>query len=401
MSQNAARGEGILGRIALTVLRSGIRKGSLRLRWPDGRRETIEGAHAGPHVDVQIHRTGAIRRLATGGGLGLAEAYLDGDFDTDDLPGLIELSARNLDVTTGSKIPLPVAEAVRKLWRHTGAKEGDGVIKSAIHHYNLGNDFYAAWLDPTMTYSSAIFDGNDASLESAQREKYRRLARGLDIRPGHRVLEIGSGWGGFAHYAAAELGAEVTTVTVSREQATHVEKLMAGNGLADRVDIRLEDFLETRGRFDRIVSIEMIESIPPSRWPEYFATLRERLVPDGRVGLQVITIDDGAWSHYETRPDFIKTYVFPGGQLPSDAILRALADDHHLTWDSASRFGSSYARTLAGWRERFESAWPDIESLGLDSRFRRLWRYYLAYCEGGFRSGRIDVGQIFLSRAPA
>jgi cyclopropane-fatty-acyl-phospholipid synthase len=250
-----------------------------------------------------------------------------------------------------------------------------------------------------MTYSSALFAEPEMTLEDAQREKYRTLAGSTGIRAGDRVLEIGSGWGGFARYLAGEVGAEVTTVTVSREQAAFVGDLMSREGLSDRVEVRLEDFLETSGSYDAIVSVEMIESIPSRRWPEYFRTIRDRLAPEGRVGLQIITVADRHWEVSDTNPDFVRRYIFPGGQIPAPSVLRRLAADNDLSWISEERFGWSYARTLAGWRERFDAAWPQIAKMGFDERFRRMWRYYLAYCEGGFRSGRIDVEQIVLSGA--
>jgi cyclopropane-fatty-acyl-phospholipid synthase len=241
-----------------------------------------------------------------------------------------------------------------------------------------------------------VFARDDATLEEAQQEKYRRIAAAADLRPGMHVLEIGSGWGAFAAYAAGELGCRVTTVTVSREQATWVEERIAERGLGDRVTVRLEDFARTTGTYDAVVSIEMIESIPRPRWPEYFGVLGARLAPGGRVGLQAITVGDRHWASSNANPDFIRRYVFPGGQVPSPGVLRADAQGAGLRLTARQGYGSSYARTLAEWRRRFDAAWPTIADLGFDERFKRMWQYYLSYCEGGFRSGRTDVSQIVL-----
>jgi cyclopropane-fatty-acyl-phospholipid synthase len=268
-----------------------------------------------------------------------------------------------------------------------------------VEHYDLGNDFFRPWLDRSMTYSSGVFTDATATLEEAQAEKYRRIAAAAGLTDGMHVLEIGSGWGSFAAYAAGELGCRVTTTTVSKEQAAWVEDLIEARGLEDLVEVRLEDFALTPGAYDAIVSIEMIESIPRSRWPAYFGVLRDRLVPGGSIALQVITVADRHWRSSNANPDFIRRYVFPGSQVPSPAIVRADAEGAGLRLVARRGYGASYARTLAEWRRRFEAAWPRIAELGFDERFGRMWRYYLAYCEGGFRAGRTDVSQLVLERA--
>jgi cyclopropane-fatty-acyl-phospholipid synthase len=250
-----------------------------------------------------------------------------------------------------------------------------------------------------MTYSSAVFAREDMSLEEAQREKYRRICAAAGLREGLHVLEIGSGWGGFASYAAGEVGCRVTTVTDSHEQAGWVEKLVAEEGFGDRVEVRLEDFSRTPGMYDAIVSIEMIESIPRTRWPALFRVFADRLRPAGRIGLQAITVGDRHWASSNANPDFVRRYVFPGGQVPSPGVLRADASGAGLRIVARAGHGASYARTLGEWRRRFDAAWPTIADLGFDERFRRMWQYYLSYCEGGFRSGRTDVGQIVLEAA--
>lgn len=390
---------GAAERLGLNVIRAGLRTGSLTLRWPDGSVDAIHGKHPGPRVDLEVHDPRLVRRVLTGGANGLADSYIDADFDTDDLIALVELGALAIDGHHGPRVPDLIADPIAAGWRRAvRAWEQRGPVRDIVHHYDLGNEFYASWLDPSLTYSSALFTDPGMTLEQAQHEKYRQLAQITGVRPGARVLEIGSGWGGFARHLAGELDAEVTTITVSREQALYVEKLMADEGLSDRVHVHVWDFLDTPGTYDHVVSVEMIESIPQARWGEYFATVRARLVPGGTAGLQIITVADRHWKASNAGADFVRRYIFPGGQVPSVSILRDLARAHGMTWKRADHFGESYARTTAEWLSRFDDAWPQIAAMGFDERFRRMWRYYLAYCSGGFRSGRVDVGQIVLRK---
>jgi len=268
-------------------------------------------------------------------------------------------------------------------------------------HYNLGNDFYASWLDETMTYSSARFSHPEEPLDEAQHNKYRTIADQLGLKPGMRVLEIGCGWGGFAAYAAGERGCHVVAITLSTEQAAYAEKRLANAGLAGQVEIRVQDFRDVTGEFDAIASIEMIESIDEAQWPALFVAIRCRLRPGAKAAMQIITIDDAAWESYRSRADFIQQYIFPGGQLPAPKILTSLADSVELKVEQVETFGLDYARTLLAWRERFAAAWPDLASEhDLDERFRRMWDLYLTLCEAGFRMGRINVEQWLFGRIP-
>lgn len=389
----------VVDRAILGFVGGRLRCGRLIVRMPDGRVRAFQGRADGPTARVDLHDTSVLRRLALTGAIALADGYIDGRYDSPDPAALIELGALHMEPEYRTEVPDVVQRGLRTAWRKVGrAFETRGPVRDIVHHYDLGNDFYAAWLDPTMTYSSAVFAREDMTLEEGQREKYRLLAEASDIHEGHRVLEIGSGWGGFATYLARERGADVKTMTVSREQATYVGKLAAETGLADRVHVDLRDFREADGAFDRVVSIEMIESIPGHRWAEFFGVVHDRLVPGGRAGLQVITVADRHWTWSDENPDFVRRYVFPGGQVPSPSVLRRLSDAANLAWISSAEYGRSYARTLHTWRDRFDTAWPEIAALGFDESFRRMWRYYLAYCEGGFASGRTDVSQIVLER---
>jgi cyclopropane-fatty-acyl-phospholipid synthase len=399
-TRGGGRGLGPFERGLVAFLGSRIRLGRLAIVEPDGRERVFTGRGDGPHARLEIHDGRFLRRLLATGAIALADSYVAGEYDSDDLASFIELMALHMEPEQRVRVPGWLERSGRATWRRLGGGERPrGPLEDVVQHYDLGNDFYAAWLDPTMTYSSAYFARDEMSLHEAQQEKYRRLAVSAGLRPGERVLEIGSGWGGFAVYLASELNARVTTVTVSREQADHVERLIAERGLADRVEVRVEDFAAVTGRYDRAVSVEMIESIPGRRWGEYLDALRERVVPGGTIGLQVITVADHHWRSSNTNPDFIRRYVFPGGQVPAPKILDGLAARAGLDRVDRVSFGSSYARTLRSWRERFEENWETvIAPMGFDDRFRRMWRYYLAYCEGGFRAGRVDVSQVVLAR---
>jgi cyclopropane-fatty-acyl-phospholipid synthase len=320
------------------------------------------------------------------------------EVDTPDLTEFFLWGALNQEAFRAGRLGRGFFGGARRLWQRFATRHRHRTVGSTTDHYNLGNDFYQAWLDETMSYSSARFDHPDQDLATAQRNKYESLARMAAIRAGDRVLEIGCGWGGFAEYAAGELGCRVTAVTLSQEMATFTRKRMAARGLSHLVDVRVEDFRETIGTFDRIVSVEMIESIDESRWPALFATIRARLADHGGAAMQAITIDDGEWQTYRQGQDFIQRYIFPGGQLPASSVLEDLASAHGLAITTDEAFGADYARTLARWHRRFEDAWPGLHSGQFDEHFRRMWKLYLAYCEAGFRLGRIDVHQVALSR---
>ncbi|MEP6972513.1 MAG: cyclopropane-fatty-acyl-phospholipid synthase family protein [Actinomycetota bacterium] len=390
---------GALDNALIELLGRRVRSGRLTVVMPGGARREYGTASPGPDARIVLHDTKLLRRVATLGAIGLADGYIEGEFDSPDLAAVIELCAMQLEPSSGVRVPGILDRAGRAIWRRLGnAAAPRGPLRDVVQHYDLGNDFYERWLDPTMTYSSAVFADDDMTLEQAQREKYRRLAEATGIQRGDRVLEIGCGWGGFATYAASQLGCLVTAITVSKEQLDHVGKLVAERGLAGMIETRLQDFRDTEGSFDRIVSIEMIESIPRTMWETYFRSLRDLTRPGGTIGLQVITVADHHWRTSDANPDFIRRYVFPGGQVPAPKVLRELARAHGLAWTQDHGYGGSYARTLRTWRENFDTRSAEVAGLGFDERFRRMWRYYLAYCEGGFRAGRVDVKQIVLAR---
>ena len=372
------------------TIASRVTTGTLHLTTPDGTCSTHRGAAAGPEATLVAHDPALARRVVAEGAAGLGAGYVDGQWDTDDLPAFLKLAAASIDRTNSSSLGSTVQRVGSSVWDRRPRRRG-GAVDAMADHYNLGNRFYEQWLDPAVTYSSAFYDGTD-DLAEAQRAKYARVMDRAGIGAGSEVLEIGCGWGGFAE-AATTAGARITGVTIAQEQLDYAEKRAAQGGWSHASDFQLRDFADATGRYDAVVSIEMIESIEQDRWPELFDTVARSLRPGGRATFQIITIDDGLWDTYRQRNDFIREYIFPGGRLPAPKVISKLSDAAGLATVDVLDFGQSYARTLADWSDRFEAAWPDIEAMGFDDRFRRMWRYYLAYCQVGFELGRISVQQ--------
>ena len=387
--------------LLLSLLSSNWTWGRLTLVLPDGTSRQLSGKEPGHAAVMNIRSYNFAARVLKGGDIGFAEAYMAGEWDSPELPVLLETLVNNYDHIRRLFDGNPLVNAINWLGHRLNRNSRRGSRRNIHAHYDLGNAFYAAWLDPSMTYSAARFERPDQPLEAAQRAKYASLARMMDLQPGHSVLEIGCGWGGFAEFAAREIGATVTGVTISREQHDFARRRLFEAGLADKADIQLIDYRDVAGQFDRVASIEMFEAVGREYWPTYFAKVRSALKPGGRAGLQIITIQDALFEEYDARTDFIQKYVFPGGSLPSEAKLAPVVAGAGLTWGQTERFGRDYADTLAEWARRFEAAWGDIgrAGAGFDERFHRLWRFYLAYCEAGFRSRRTDVIQLTLDRA--
>ncbi len=403
-SRKLATSETISHRAVRTLvnrLTASLEHGELAIELPGGTIVEAAGSQPGPDGHVLVKHTRAARRAMLGGSLGLADSYVDGDWDSDDLTSVIELCALNVDLDDFDRgiTPMSVFRALTRFRHKRRANSRAGSRRNIAAHYDLGNSFYAQWLDPSMTYSSACFEGSDESLTAAQGNKFDSLARMLDLQPGDHVLEIGCGWGAFAMHIASRYGCRVTALTVSPSQAEWAREKVAESGLSDRIEIRLQDYRDVTGQFDKIASIEMFEAVGEEYWPVFFQSLSNRLRPGGLAGLQVITIEHDRFDAYRRNPDFIQMRVFPGGMLPSVEAFTQSARKVGLKLDDAKMFGGDYAETLKRWRESFEAAWPGIVPLGFDERFRRLWRYYLCYCEAGFRAQTISVGQFRLSPA--
>lgn len=386
-----------LARLAFRVLLH-IKRGVLTIVLPDGRRLRFAGGEPGEHAVMEIKDYGFARRFFAGGDLGAAEAFLDGMWDSPNIAAFLELFARNRDALREKLYGLGIVRFGARICHLFRRNSKNGSKRNIEFHYDLGNAFYRRWLDRTMTYSSARFTHPGQDLSEAQINKYRSLAERIGLRREHHLLEIGSGWGGFAEFAASEIGCRVTGITISKEQLAFARERMAAKGLSDKVDIRYQDYRDVAETYDRIASIEMFEAVGEEYWPTYFSKVRECLKPGGIAGLQIITIEDGVFASYRKGADFIQRYIFPGGMLPSPTALKEQVAKAGLTWVGNLDFGLDYAETLKLWRQRFRAAWPEIQPLGFDERFRRMWEYYLAYCEAGFRAGQIDVTQVTLAK---
>jgi len=387
-------------RLQATLLKrfSQFQQGSIRVSFDGGADYQLQGEQAGPRAQVRIHRPFALARaLLLGGDLGFAESYLRGDWSSDDLSGLLYFLSTNLDAMASvQKRSLPV-RVLARMQHALNRNSRRGSRRNIAAHYDLGNDFYERWLDSSMSYSSAVFD-QSFDLASAQERKYELILSLIDPQPGDHILEIGCGWGGFAEYAA-RWGMKVTGVTLSQEQYAYAEQRIIQAGLQDRVELKLTDYRALHGRYDHIVSIEMFEAVGREYWQAYYEVLDRCLKPGGRVALQIITIDRKLFDTYVSESGgFIQKYIFPGGMLPTEGHLRDLALDNGLEPLSIDRYGEHYADTLSDWREAFDAQTDWLEAHGYDERFRRMWRYYLAFCEAGFRDGRIDLVHLCLQK---
>jgi cyclopropane-fatty-acyl-phospholipid synthase len=366
-----------------------LEQGAIDAHLPDGTRRLIGGRAPGPVPVVSLHRWRALVRLATGGSVGWYEAWAAGDWSSPNPVPLFDLFMRNRVSLAASARAAGPARRTLRWWHRRRANSPANARRNIAAHYDLGNDFYRLWLDPTKTYSSAIFAEPAEPLEQAQRRKLRAILDRTATGPGDRILEIGCGWGSFAALAS-EGGRAVHALTLSTEQKAHVDaRALPG------VTVALTDYREVAGEYDAVASIEMVEAVGQEYWPAYLDTIARVLKPGGRAAIQYISIADDVFPAYAAGVDFIQRYVFPGGMLLSDSRFRALAEQRGLEWRDHQRFGLDYAETLRRWREAFDAA--DLPAR-YDARFRRLWRYYLQYCEGGFRGGGIDVAQVTLVR---
>lgn len=385
------------------IFDNNITRGRVEMTFPGGGIGVFGSKNDGPVARITMHRWRAVWRFALGGTLGMARGYVKGEWTTPDLVSVIELGAVNTGSLRTTLRGMGWMRALRR-WRHLRRNNSHrGAAKNIAYHYDMGNDFYSQWLDPGMAYSSAIFADKNNSLEEAQQEKFRRLLELLEVKPGDRILEIGCGWGGFAELAAREYDVHVVGITLSRQQVAFARTRISRAGLEDRVTIRYCDYralAEPDESFDHVVSIEMFEAVGEKYWQSYFSKIHRMLKPGGRAALQVITIDEAVFGEYRKGVDFIQAYIFPGGMLPSLRALKDEAGTAGLDCLENKAYGRHYARTLGIWRQRFDAAWQEKRiPEKYDERFRRIWTYYLSYCEGGFRGGSIDVHQLTLARS--
>lgn len=382
---------GFVGRILHRRLQ-GFTHGQISFILPGGELIRYIGMQDGPRAEIRVHRVRALLRLLLEGDLGLAAAYLDGEWGSDDLGAVLDFGMANEKAMNQSLFGSRILHGLNWL-QHTFRKNSRrGSKRNIAAHYDLGNAFYAQWLDGEMHYSSGIYQSDSDSLEQAQNNKVDAIISMLNLRGAERVLEIGCGWGAVAERLIVEKNCQLTGLTLSQEQAAYSRQRLKKKGIENYGSIKLRDYRDVNQRYDRIVSIEMIEAVGKQYWPVYFEKLRNSLNPGGSAVLQVITIAEPYFDLYRRRPDFIQKYIFPGGMLPTKAIMHSQANQAGLRVVEENCFGDSYARTLGDWRERFFEKWSTIESLGFDMRFRNMWEYYLTYCETGFKYGAIDVG---------
>ena len=365
---------------------------------PDGRRFRAEGLKPGPVAEVTINNPDVFARLVREGDLGFCDAYLDGWWTTPDLQAFMDfIHADNDDMYDGFPgMALVRAWEKARFWFQSNTKRQ--ALKNISYHYDLGNDFYSLWLDDTMTYSSALFNTSQESLEKAQIAKYASMVDQMGVKPGDHVLEIGCGWGGFAEYAAKERGLKVTGLTISKEQLEYAQKRIKKKGLSDKVNLKLQDYRDETGVYDGVASIEMFEAVGEKYWPVYFDKIKQCLKPGKQATLQIITIQDARWEVYRKSVDFIQKYIFPGGMLPSPSVLRKEVHKAGLSVQHSIEFGKSYSQTLRRWFEVFNNKWDNISAMGFDDRFRRMWNFYLTSCAATFESGNCDVTQITLQK---
>ena len=386
----------LTGRIFLQVLKR-ARHGSVHVTFPDGKKETF--GEGGPVICADVRAWSVFGLLFAKGDLGLAEAIISGDLVVEDPAALVEWACRNDQSLARALHGTWYGVVASQLKRWVTINDRRGAKRNIMAHYDLGNDFYRLWLDPSMTYSSGIYEAASTELAVAQQAKYDRLIEGLNLKSSDHVLEIGCGWGGFFSRAVEKTGCKVTAVMNSPSQAAHNRELIARQGMKGHVDLREMDYRDIDGRFDKIVSIEMIEAVGEKYWGAFFGKVGASLKAKGTAMIQGITIREEFFDSYRRQTDFIQQYVFPGGMLLTNEVFRKQGNDHHMRLEDQFEFGLSYARTLRQWRDNFQARRAEVLAMGFDEAFMRMWDLYLAYCEGAFRSGRINVGQFRFERA--
>ena len=359
---------------------------------------SFKGELPGPDANIKILNEKCISDFFLRGDLGWAESYVNGNWETSNLTDFLEWGARNFHEFSKYVRGKWFTILYLRLKHHLKKNSKSGSKKNISFHYDLGNSFYEKWLDESMTYSSAMFKNPEDNLLKGQINKYENLASITGVKENDKILEIGCGWGGFSSFLAKKYSANVTAITISKKQYEKAKQKIYDDKLTDKVDVKLLDYRNINGKYDKIVSIEMFEAVGEKYWSKYFDVLKKNLKSDGSIGLQTITIEDKFFQKYKKFPDFIQTYIFPGGMLPSVEEMDKVITSKGLHITNKTMFGNDYAKTIRIWSESFENSWGCIKSLGFSESFKRLWNYYLGYCEGGFKSGNINVGQFLIKK---
>ena len=357
------------------------------------------GVLPGPSAQIRLLKKKCLDDFFLKGDLGWAESYIESNWESSNLSDFLEWGAKNFH---------EFSKYIRGKWfiilylrlkHYLNRNSKIGSKKNISFHYDLGNSFYEKWLDKSMTYSSGMFKKESDDLYNAQLNKYRNLAKITDIKKNDKVLEVGCGWGGFSCFLAKNFSADVTAITISKKQYEKVKEKVFTEKLTEKINVKLTDYREIKGLYDKIVSIEMFEAVGEKYWSKYFDVLGSNLKYNGAIGLQTITIEDKFFKKYRKFPDFIQTYIFPGGMLPSIEEMSKVLKSKGLSIEKKQMFGNDYAKTLRMWSKSFENSWENIKKEGFNDAFRRMWRYYLGYCEGGFKSGNINVGQFLIKKS--
>ena len=344
---------------------------------------------------LKIKKPNFTFNLIKGGSVGFAESYMRDEFETDNLSNLIEITARNIKIIYkfSGLLDFPMVNYVKNIFiKNTRGRSKDNISK----HYDLGNEFFALWLDKTLTYSSAIFDERNKDLSNAQNNKYQKLIDLIKPNNGDKILEIGCGWGGFAEYLGKKYDVKLDCITISKKQFEYAKKRIHQCGLNEKVNIEIKDYRDLKNKYNSIASIEMIEAVGQNYLESYFKTIKDNLSDDGRAAIQAITIDDNMFDRYKNKTDFIQKYIFPGGFLPSKNIINKYVSENGLAIKSYDSYADHYSDTLAIWRNEFNKKWDLIKKQGFDLTFKRMWEFYLSYCEAGFKSKNIDLIQFSL-----
>ncbi len=373
-----------------------IKNGNLKIINHDGKEYTFGNGNEKLNANLKINKPGLTFKIIKNGSVGLAEAYMDNYFETNNLTNLIELAAKNIKIVhkfSGS-FDLSIFNKIKGLFiKNNKSRSKENIRK----HYDLGNEFFSLWLDKTLTYSSAIFDDSN-DLEKAQLNKYKKLSNLVKPKSGDKMLEIGCGWGGFAEYIGKNYDVKLDCITISKKQYEYSKERIHKEGLNEKINIQMLDFRDVKNNYNSIASIEMIEAVGQSYLKNYFNTIKENLVDGGTAAIQSITIDDSIYDRYKSKTDFIQKYIFPGGFLPSKNELVKLANQSGLKFENCNSYGDHYSNTLNIWREEFLEKWEQISSQGFDNTFKRMWNFYLSYCEAGFKSKNIDLIQFALQK---
>ena len=384
----------ISDKIVFSALKK-IKHGSINLTNYDGSKLFFGNKKDLLSVNIKINKPGLMTSIISTGSIGLAEAYMRGDFETDNLSNLIEITAKNINIVHkfSGLFDLQAINFVKNiLLKNTKKRSKENISK----HYDLGNDFFSLWLDKTLTYSSAIFDNQKKDLESAQLNKYKKLSELAKPKPGERMLEIGCGWGGFAEYVGKNFDVKLDCITISRKQYDFARERIFKNGLNEKINIYMLDYRDVKKKYNSIASIEMIEAVGQNYLKSYFKKIKESLIYNGTAAIQAITIDDKIYDRYKKKTDFIQKYIFPGGFLPCKKEILKLSNINGLKFKQCNSYGSHYSSTLSIWRDKFLNKWEDISKQGFDNTFKRMWNFYLSYCEAGFKSKNIDLIQFSL-----